>query len=88
MNPRPRRNSPDGRRLTIDIDTMSRFSEGDRVLIDIPDETDLGYDRLHGWHTTAMTVLPESGLERSALAQPLREGKGWIIGFYRYLLRK
>lgn len=42
---------------------MNRFEEGDRVRIDIPDETDPDHD-LHGQHATVTTVLEDdAGLE-------------------------
>jgi ribosomal protein L21E len=36
---------------------MDRFSEGDRVRVDIPDETDPDYERYHGIHGCVVAVL-------------------------------
>ena len=36
---------------------MQRFSEGDRVRIDIPDETDPDHNQYYGEHGHAVTVL-------------------------------
>lgn len=51
---------------------MQRFSEGDRVRIDIPDETDPDHDRYHGVHGTIIAVLEDdagltTGDERDSL---------------------
>lgn len=36
---------------------MQRFSEGDRVRIDIPDESDIDYEQFHGQHGTIISIL-------------------------------
>lgn len=41
---------------------MERFTEGDRVRIDIPDETDVDY-RYHGDHGTIIETIPDSASE-------------------------
>jgi len=51
---------------------MQRFSEGDRVRVDIPDETDPGHERFHGVHGTVVAVLEDdagraTGDERDSL---------------------
>ena len=51
---------------------MQRFSEGDRVRVDIPDETDPDHERYHGEHGTVITVLEDdagrtTGDERDSL---------------------
>ena len=38
---------------------MRRFTEGDRVRIDIPDEMDPDHDRDHGAHGTIVEVLTD-----------------------------
>lgn len=38
---------------------MQRFSEGDRVRIDIPDKTDVDHDRYHGAHGTVVNVMED-----------------------------
>lgn len=51
---------------------MPRFEEGDRVRVDIPDETDLDHDELHGKHGIVVRVLADdagvtTGDERDSL---------------------
>ncbi|MBP2251277.1 hypothetical protein J2754_001598 [Halarchaeum solikamskense] len=36
---------------------MNRFTEGDRVRIDIPDETDPDHDRLHNRHGEVVALI-------------------------------
>ena len=38
---------------------MHRFTEGDRVRVDIPDETDPDHERYHGVRGTVATVLED-----------------------------
>lgn len=38
---------------------MPRFDEGDRVRVDIPDETDPDHDEFHGEHGTVVAVLSD-----------------------------
>ena len=38
---------------------MQRFSESDRVRVDIPDETDPDHDQYHGVHGQVVTVLTD-----------------------------
>lgn len=38
---------------------MNRFAEGDRVRVDIPDETDPGHERYHGVHGAVTDVLED-----------------------------
>jgi ribosomal protein L21E len=38
---------------------MDRFTEGDRVRVDIPDETDPDHDAYHGVHGTVVDVLED-----------------------------
>lgn len=38
---------------------MSRFETGDNVRVDIPDETDPDYDRLHGREGVIVDVLED-----------------------------
>ena len=51
---------------------MERFTEGDRVRVDIPDETDLDHDQYHGLHGTVVKKLRDdadtvTGDEREGL---------------------
>jgi ribosomal protein L21E len=38
---------------------MPRFEEGDRVRVDIPDETDADHDAFHGEHGTVVAILKD-----------------------------
>lgn len=38
---------------------MQRFSKGDRVRVDIPDETDPDHDQYHGVHGQVASVLTD-----------------------------
>ena len=38
---------------------MRRFEEGDRVRVDIPDETDPDYERLHGLQGTVVEIIED-----------------------------
>jgi len=38
---------------------MARFAKGDRVRVDIPDETDPEHSRYHGEHGEIITVLTD-----------------------------
>lgn len=51
---------------------MQRFSEGDRVRVDIPDETDPDHERYHGVRGTVVATLEDdagraTGDERDSL---------------------
>jgi hypothetical protein len=39
--------------------TDHQFEEGDRVRIDVPDETDPDYNRLHGRHGEIIAILED-----------------------------
>lgn len=38
---------------------MQRFTEGDRVRVDIPDETDIDYERLHGQRGEVVEIIKD-----------------------------
>lgn len=42
---------------------MHHFTEGDRVRIDIPDESDIDYERFHGAHGTIISILNDDADE-------------------------
>lgn len=42
---------------------MERFSEGDRVRVDIPDETDPDYELYHGRHGEVIELLDDDASE-------------------------
>ncbi len=44
---------------------MRRFEQGDRVRVDIPDETDPDHDRLHGKHGTVIEVFEDDAGEET-----------------------
>lgn len=51
---------------------MARFKPGDRVRVDVPDETDPDFDRYHGCHGVIMDVSKDaagrvSGDERDSV---------------------
>lgn len=48
-----------------------RFDTGDRVRIDIPDETDPDYDRLHGCRGTVVNIISD---DAGAVTDDEREG--------------
>lgn len=39
---------------------MRRFKMGDRVRVDIPDETDPDHNRLHGLHGTVVEIIEDN----------------------------
>jgi len=50
---------------------MKRFEVGDSVRIDIPDETDPDYERLHGRHGTIVEIISD---DADALTGDERDG--------------
>lgn len=63
---------------------MQRFNEGDRVRIDIPDETDPDHDQFHGAHGTVDMVLQddagqETGDERDNLLFRVDVDNGSVV---------
>jgi ribosomal protein L21E len=42
---------------------MNRFTKGDRVRVDIPDETDPDHDRYHGLHGMVVDALEDEVAE-------------------------
>jgi hypothetical protein len=36
---------------------MEQITQGDRVRVDIPDESDIDYERFHGQHGTIISIL-------------------------------
>jgi ribosomal protein L21E len=48
-----------------------RFNTGDRVRIDIPDETDPDHDRLHGCRGTVVNIISD---DAGAVTDDEREG--------------
>jgi ribosomal protein L21E len=51
---------------------MNRFVEGDRVRVDIPDETDPDHDHYHGVHGTIVSVIED---DASTVTGDDREGR-------------
>lgn len=65
---------------------MQRFTEGDRVRIDIPDETDPDHEEYHGVHGTVIDVLRddaghETGDERDNLLFRIDIDNGSVVDF-------
>lgn len=42
---------------------MPRFTEGDRVRVDLPDENDPDHDRYHGLHGTVIAIVEDDAAE-------------------------
>ena len=57
---------------------MQRFSEGDRVRVDIPDETDPDYEPFHGKHGEVLEVLEDDAGE---VTGDEREGAIFTVEF-------
>ncbi|SEO85134.1 hypothetical protein SAMN05216388_10215 [Halorientalis persicus] len=65
---------------------MQRFSEGDRVRVDIPDETDPDHERYHGVRGTVVAVLEDeagraTGDERDSLLFRVELEDGEVVDF-------
>ncbi|ELY49839.1 hypothetical protein [Natronorubrum bangense] len=48
---------------------MPRFTEGDRVRVDIPNEADPDHDRYHGRHGTVVEILEDDAAEETGREQ-------------------
>jgi ribosomal protein L21E len=51
---------------------MIAFSEGDRVRVDIPDETDVDHQQYHGQHGTIVSTLSDDTNEITGNEQDAR----------------
>ncbi len=65
---------------------MQRFSEGDRVRVDIPDETDPDHKRYHGVRGTVVATLEDdagraTGDERDSLLFRVELENGHVEDF-------
>jgi ribosomal protein L21E len=65
---------------------MQRFSEDDRVRVDIPDETDPDHERYHGVQGTVVAVLEDdadraTGDERDSLLFRVELEDGYVEDF-------
>ncbi|ACV10296.1 hypothetical protein Huta_0107 [Halorhabdus utahensis DSM 12940] len=65
---------------------MKRFTEGDRVRVDIPDETDPDHDIYHGEEGVVLSVLEDdasqaTGDERDSLIYRLELDSGDVVDF-------
>lgn len=56
---------------------MQRFTEGDRVRVDIPDDSDPDHDSFHGRHGTILQVLED---DAGAVTGDEREGSIFRVG--------
>lgn len=71
---------------------MIEFSEGDRVRVDIPDETDVDHQQYHGQHGTIISVLRDDvdetiGDEQDASLYRVEFESGQTMDFRRRDLR-
>jgi ribosomal protein L21E len=71
---------------------MIEFSEGDRVRVDIPDETDVDHQQYHGQHGTIVSVLRDDvneiiGDEQDARLYRVEFESGQTMDFRRQDLR-
>ena len=71
---------------------MQRFTEGNRVRIDIPDESDIDYERFHGEHGTIVSVLSDdtgsvTGNEQDSQIYRIQFDSGETMDFRRHDLR-
>ena len=71
---------------------MQRFTEGDRVRIDIPDESDIDYEQFHGKHGTIVSVLNDdtgaiTGDEQDSELYRIEFDSGETMDFRRHDLR-
>jgi len=57
---------------------MRRFSKGDRVRIDIPDETDPDHEEYHGEHGRVVAVLSD---DADSLTADERDGQLYRVAF-------
>ena len=57
---------------------MERFSEGDRIRIDIPDETDLDHREYHGRHGRIVAVLSD---EADVVTDDPRDAQPYRVAF-------
>ncbi|ADQ66898.1 hypothetical protein GL213_06570 [Halogeometricum borinquense] len=57
---------------------MQRFSEGDRVRVDIPDETDPDHQVYHGEHGRVVSVLSD---DADSLTADERDGQIYRVAF-------
>jgi len=71
---------------------MQRFSEGDRVHVDIPDETDPDHERYHGVRGTVVAIINDdagraTGDERDSLLFRVELEEGSMEDFRWHDLR-
>ena len=71
---------------------MQRFTEGDRVRVDIPDESDIDYERFHGEHGTIVSVLSDdtdavTDNEQDSKIYRIQFDSGETMDFRRHDLR-
>lgn len=64
-----------------------RVSQGDRVRVDIPDESNPDHDRHHGRHGEVIAVLTDSGTEVLELTYRVEFDDGGYEDFPQWHLR-
>lgn len=71
---------------------MEQFTQGDRVRVDIPDESDIDYEQFHGQHGTIISILrDDSGTvtdrEQDSQLYRVEFDSGETMDFRRHDLR-
>ena len=71
---------------------MTQFIEGDRVRVDIPDESDPDHDEYHGEHGTVVDVLEDdagktTGRDQDSLLYRIKLEDGRTLDFREQDLR-
>jgi ribosomal protein L21E len=71
---------------------MEQFTQGDRVRVDIPDESDIDYEQFHGQHGRIISILKDdagtvTGGEQDSQLYRVEFDSGETMDFRRHDLR-
>jgi hypothetical protein len=71
---------------------MEQITQGDRVRVDIPDESDIDYEQFHGQHGTIISILNDdvgtvTGEEQDSQLYRVEFDSGETMDFRRHDLR-
>ncbi|WP_370515553.1 hypothetical protein [Halorhabdus sp. CUG00001] len=71
---------------------MKQFTQGDRVRVDIPDESDIDYEQFHGQHGTIVSILSDdagtvTGGDQDSQLYRVEFDSGETMDFRRHDLR-
>ncbi|QSG11872.1 Uncharacterized protein HSBGL_1455 [Halapricum desulfuricans] len=71
---------------------MEQITQGDRVRVDIPDESDIDYERFHGQHGTVISILRDdagtvTGDDQDSQLYRVEFDSGETMDFRRHDLR-